>query len=94
MLTTVFVIALICFSLSILILLYRVINGPSVPDRVIALDAMGINLVAIVAIVSMLLDTSAYLDVILLTGILSFIGTVSFSKFLERGEIIERDRDH
>ncbi|WP_430176716.1 Na(+)/H(+) antiporter subunit F1 [Peribacillus simplex] len=73
--------------------LYRLIKGPSVPDRVVALDAMGINLIAIVALVSIVMDTSAYLEAILLLGILSFIGTVAFAKFLEKGEIIENDRN-
>ncbi|MDQ0219633.1 Na(+)/H(+) antiporter subunit F1 [Peribacillus cavernae] len=86
-------ISLLCVSISMLGLVYRVIKGPSAPDRVVALDAMGINLIAIIALVSMLLNTPAYLDAILLLGILSFIGTVAFSKFLEKGEIIENDRD-
>lgn len=94
MLKTIFIIALTIFTISIIALLYRIIKGPSVPDRVIALDAIGINLVAIVALVSMLLNTSAFFDVILLTGILSFIGTVSFSKFLEKGEVIQHERDN
>lgn len=70
----------------------RVIKGPSIPDRVVALDAIGINLIGITALVSILLNTTAYLEVILLIGILAFIGTVAFSKFLEKGEIIENDR--
>ncbi|MFJ7640355.1 Na(+)/H(+) antiporter subunit F1 [Peribacillus sp. NPDC097264] len=73
--------------------LYRLIKGPSVPDRVIALDAMGINLIALVALASIVMDTNAYLEAILLLGILSFIGTVAFAKFLEKGEIIENDRN-
>ncbi|MBO8176301.1 Na(+)/H(+) antiporter subunit F1 [Aeribacillus pallidus] len=93
MLTTILNISLIIISISMVGLIYRVIKGPSVPDRVIALDAMGINLIAIVAIVSILLDTNAFLEVILLIGILAFIGTVAFAKFLEKGVIIERERD-
>lgn len=87
-------ISLLCVSISMLGLIYRVIKGPSVPDRVVALDAIGINLIAVIALVSMLLDTSAYLEAILLLGILSFIGTIAFSKFIEKGEIIENDRNH
>lgn len=75
-------------------LVYRVVKGPTTPDRVVALDAIGINLIAIIALVSMMLDTYAFLEVILLLGILAFLGTVAFSKFLEKGEIIERERDH
>jgi multicomponent Na+:H+ antiporter subunit F len=93
MLELVLRISLLLVSFSMLGFIYRVIKGPSIPDRIIALDAIGINLVAIVAIVSILLKTSAFLEVILLLGILAFIGTVAFSKFLEKGEIIEYDRN-
>ncbi|MEG9298806.1 Na(+)/H(+) antiporter subunit F1 [Mangrovibacillus sp. Mu-81] len=94
MLHTIIQITLLCVSISMLGLVYRVIKGPTTPDRVVALDAIGINLIAIVALVSMILDTYAFLEVILLLGILAFIGTVAFSKFLEKGEIIERERNH
>lgn len=87
-------IALVCVSLSMLGLIYRVIKGPSIPDRVIALDALGINLIAVIALISILLDTYAFLEVILLLGILAFIGTVAMAKYLEKGVIIEHDRDN
>ncbi|VWX38503.1 efflux transporter for Na+ and cholate [Exiguobacterium oxidotolerans] len=79
--------------ISMIGLFYRVIKGPSIADRVIALDSIGISLISIVGLVSVLLRTSDYLEVILLIGILAFIGTVAFSKFIEKGEIIERDRN-
>lgn len=94
MLHVIFQITLLCVSLSMLGLVYRVVKGPTTPDRVVALDAIGINLIAIIALVSIMLDTYAFLEVILLLGILAFLGTVAFSKFLEKGEIIERERDH
>ncbi|PLT34016.1 Na(+)/H(+) antiporter subunit F1 [Bacillus sp. V5-8f] len=93
MFTLVLQISLVCVCISMLGLIYRVIKGPSVPDRVVALDAIGINLIAIIALVSMILDTSAFLEAILLLGILSFLGTIAFSKFIEKGEVIENDRD-
>lgn len=71
--------------------IYRLVKGPSVPDRVMALDTIGINIVGIIAITSMLLKTDAFLEVILLIGALAFIGTVAFSRFLEKGVIINRD---
>lgn len=93
MFETIIHISLLCVSLSMLGLIYRVIKGPTTPDRVVALDAIGINLIAIIALVSILLKTKAFLEIILLIGILAFIGTVAFSKYLEKGVIIERDRD-
>lgn len=93
MLEIVISIALFCMALSMVGLIYRVVKGPSIPDRVIALDAIGINLVAIVALISIVLKTHAFLEIILLIGILAFIGTVAFSKYLEKGVIFERERD-
>ncbi|MDF0727399.1 Na(+)/H(+) antiporter subunit F1 [Cytobacillus sp. S13-E01] len=85
-------IALLILSVATLGCIYRVVKGPSVPDRVIALDAIGINLIGITAITSIILKTEAFLEVILLIGILLFIGTVAFSKYLEKGVIVEHDR--
>ncbi|WP_202080730.1 Na(+)/H(+) antiporter subunit F1 [Caldalkalibacillus salinus] len=85
--------AAIILSVSILISTYRVFKGPTMPDRVIALDIIGINIIALVGVVSVWLSTQAFLEVILLIGILAFIGTISFSKFIERGVVIERKRD-
>ncbi|MEK4177652.1 Na(+)/H(+) antiporter subunit F1 [Aeribacillus sp. FSL K6-1305] len=87
-------ISLALIAASSLLLMIRLIKGPSVPDRAISLDAIGINLVGITAIMSIVLVTSAFLDIILLIGILAFIGTVSIAKFLEKGEIIENDRNN
>ncbi|RKD73451.1 MULTISPECIES: Na(+)/H(+) antiporter subunit F1 [Sinobaca] len=85
-------VSLVFLSVSILVGLYRIIIGPSMPDRVIALDAIGINLIAMVAVLSVTFRTSAYLEIILLMGIIAFIGTVAFSKYIERGIIIESRR--
>ncbi|MED4054491.1 Na(+)/H(+) antiporter subunit F1 [Niallia taxi] len=82
----VIVIAMIGFT-------YRAIKGPTTPDRVVALDAIGIGLAGLTALISIVLNTSAFLEVILVIGILAFIGTVAFSKFLEKGEVIENDRN-
>ncbi|MFD3260562.1 Na(+)/H(+) antiporter subunit F1 [Paenibacillus lentus] len=85
-------VALTLFSVAIAISLYRIIKGPSIPDRVIAMDMIGVNLISGIAAVSILLKTKAYLEVILILGILAFISTISLSRFIERGVIIERKR--
>lgn len=94
MFQTIMNVSLLIVSISTILFIYRVVKGPTTPDRVVALDAIGINLVAITAILSVVLKTSAFLEVILLIGILAFIGTVAFSKYLEKGVIIENDRDN
>ncbi|ACQ71537.1 multiple resistance and pH regulation protein F [Exiguobacterium sp. AT1b] len=87
-------ISLAILLLAMLMMLYRVVKGPTTADRVIALDSIGIALISVVALLSILLDTTLYFEVILLLSILAFIGTVAFSKFLEKGEIIQHDRDN
>ncbi|WP_040285708.1 Na(+)/H(+) antiporter subunit F1 [Sporosarcina koreensis] len=84
-------ICLIIVFLSMLGTLVRVFKGPSTPDRLIALDGIGIMLISIIALLSIAFDTMYFIDVILLIAIMSFIGTVSFSKFIEKGAIIDRD---
>ena len=69
------------------------IKGPSIPDRLIALDGIGILIISATALLSIIFDTEFFIEVILLVAIMSFIGTVSFSKFIEKGEIIQYDRD-
>ncbi|MEL3959834.1 Na(+)/H(+) antiporter subunit F1 [Lysinibacillus endophyticus] len=91
---TIMLIALTLFMIAIAILLYRVIMGPSMPDRAIALDTIGVNLISAIAIVSILLNTKAFLEAILILGILAFIGTIAFSKYIERGVIVERKGDN
>ncbi|AVK82216.1 Na(+)/H(+) antiporter subunit F1 [Lysinibacillus pakistanensis] len=90
MIENILLLALALFSVSIALSLYRVIRGPSMPDRAIALDTIGVNLLSAIAIVSIVLKTKAYLEAILILGILAFIGTIAFTKYIERGVIVER----
>lgn len=81
--------ALTILALSIVVCLYRVIKGPSMADRIIALDTIGIQLLATVAIIGAMFRTTAYFETILVLGILTFIGTTAFARFIERGAVIE-----
>lgn len=92
MVETILIISLILFGISVAVTFIRIILGPSLPDRVIALDVIGVNIISAIAIISILFNTKAYLDVILIMAILAFISTIAYSKFLERGVIIERKR--
>ncbi|WP_059170280.1 Na(+)/H(+) antiporter subunit F1 [Bacillus sp. FJAT-27445] len=84
--------SLFLLAISILATFYRLIIGPSISDRIQALDSIGITSIAGVAISSVILRTHAFFEVILLIGILSFIGTLAFARFLERGVAIESKR--
>ena len=90
MIEKIMLLSLSLFMVAIALLLYRVVKGPSKPDRAIALDTIGVNLISAIAIVSIVLNTKAFLEAILILGILAFIGTIAFSKYIERGVIVER----
>lgn len=93
MLDTVINITIVLLLIALIGASYRVLVGPSLPDRVMALDAIAINVVGIIATISIKLKTLTLVDIILVIGILGFIGTVSFSKFLVKGVIIDRTSD-
>ena len=88
------IIALIIVVASMLAMLVRVILGPSLADRVVALDAIGLKLMAVIALFSILLNIKYMLVVILMVGILAFLGTAVFSKFMDEGKVIKHDNNN
>ncbi len=70
-------------SISCFLCLYRLGRGPSAPDRTVAIDILGTLVVGFCAILGMLTGKDFYLNVALAWALLSFIGTIALSKFLE-----------
>ncbi len=64
------------------ICLYRIIRGPTIPDRMVGVDIFGILVVGVCAIVSILTERSFILDIGIAWIILSFIGTLTLAKYL------------
>jgi len=86
------VICMFLLSLSVVVALYRLIRG-TMSDRILALDSIGFNLIGIVALLAIVLDTTAFVEIILLIGVLSFLSTVALCKYLEGSKVIEYRRD-
>ena len=89
MLDTVLLIVFSMIGLSLLLNLWRLIIGPSVPDRVLALDTMYINVIALIILYNISMDTGLYFEAALLIAMLGFVSTVAVCKYLLRGDIIE-----
>ena len=83
--------SIILITLAMIVIIYRLVKGPNPSDRVVALDTIGVCLISLVGLLSIIVETSFFLEIILLLAILSFIGTIAFSKFIEKGDIIVRD---
>ncbi|MFH0817659.1 MAG: monovalent cation/H+ antiporter complex subunit F [Candidatus Micrarchaeota archaeon] len=68
-------------------LCYRVFKGPTIADRVLATDAMGVLIANALALLAVEFERSIYLDVAIVVAALGFIGTVAISKILESGKL-------
>lgn len=86
-------IALIGLSVALALVGYRVLRGPTVADRVVALDAASVALMALLVVGSIRLRETKYFGWALALAVLSFVATVAFAKYIERGIIFERDPD-
>ncbi|MEF8757824.1 MAG: monovalent cation/H+ antiporter complex subunit F [Halobacteriales archaeon] len=69
---------------------YRVVQGPTVPDRVVALDAIATNVVAIAVLFAIRTDRGLFVTVSLVLAIIGFLSTVAAAKFVTEGDIIVR----
>jgi multicomponent Na+:H+ antiporter subunit F len=64
----------------------RLVRGPSLPDRVVALDIMSVTALGIIALYAIDTGEAIFLDVALIVALVSFLGTVAFAYYVERGE--------
>ena len=85
-------ILMICMSVLTLSLI-KIGRASSLSDRVLLIDSISYIIIGIIAILSILTDTEAYVESILLIGILAFLSTIALCRFIERGYVIERKRD-
>jgi len=75
-------------ALAFLLAAWRLVRGPSLPDRALALDTLYIDALALLVALGVWLDTGLYFEAALLIGLLGFIGTVVVATFLLRGRIV------
>lgn len=93
-LNIVVIICTIIFALSLIGLAYRIIIGPTLHDKIVALDTFGIMMMGMIALAAITLGSIYFIPIILLIGTLAFLSTIAFSKYLERHVIIDDDRDN
>jgi multicomponent K+:H+ antiporter subunit F len=85
-----FVLPIVVAALSLALALsaWRLFRGPGAADRVLALDTLYINALALLVVLGVWLNTTLYFEVALLIGLLGFVGTVVVATFLLRGRIV------
>jgi multicomponent K+:H+ antiporter subunit F len=76
-------------ALSLILNLIRLFTAPTVTDRILTLDTMTVNAIALVVAYGIWAGTGLYLEVAVIFALTGFVGTVAYCKFLLRGSIIE-----
>ncbi len=89
MLSTVIPIAYTLVSLALLMSFWRLLKGPGAPDRILALDTLYVNTIALLVLRGIELGSALYFEAALLIAMMGFVSTVALCKYLLRGDIIE-----
>ena len=82
-------IAFTMIAIALVLNLYRLLIGPSKPDRILALDTLYINSIALLILLGLYVQNTMYFEAALLIVVMGFVGTIAFSKYLLRGDIME-----
>ena len=82
-------ISIFIVGIASVISLVRLLIGPSMSDRILALDTLYVNTIALVVLFGLKQGSMLYFEAALLIAVMGFIGTVALSKYLLRGDIME-----
>jgi multicomponent Na+:H+ antiporter subunit F len=84
MLSVPVLIALTMLAVAASLTFLRLAKGPTLPDRVIAIDLIGVLLVCILVVMAGITALQAFLDVAMVVALISFVGTVAYAQYIER----------
>ena len=72
-------------SLAMILIFIRLILGPTLPDRVVALELLASVIVAMIGAYAIYTDTASFIDVAIVAALTAFLAAIGFARFLERG---------
>jgi len=78
-----------CFALALLLNLWRLLSAPTLTDRILAIDTMVVNVIALIVLYGVKTASDINFEAAMLLAFTGFISTIAFAKFLLRGSIIE-----
>jgi multicomponent K+:H+ antiporter subunit F len=81
--------ALAAVALAMLLCGWRLLGGPTLPDRILALDTLAINAVALVVLLGIRWRTAMLFEAALIIAMLGFVSTVALARFVCRGDVME-----
>ena len=77
---------ILAIVLSAILTFYRVIKGPSVPDRIVAMNSIGVMFLLVLVLLSYYLERKIFIDVALVYGVLIFIDVIIMAKYFRKPE--------
>lgn len=83
------VFAIGCFAFGLLANMVRLISSSSPGDRILALDTMVINAIALIILYGIKSGTAVYFELSLIIAMVGFVSTVAYARYLLRGNVIE-----
>lgn len=81
--------AIAAFALAMVLAGWRLLVGPTLPDRILALDTLYVNALAVLILLGIRLNSALIFEAALVIAMFGFVGTVALSKFLARGDVAE-----
>jgi multicomponent K+:H+ antiporter subunit F len=81
-------IAFLAVAAAMALALFRLVRGPSAPDRILALDTLYVNAVAVAILLGIQFDSFAYFEAALLIALMGFVTTVALARFIARGDVV------
>lgn len=81
--------AFFCFAIALLMNLWKVVTADQTADRILALDTMFINAIALMVLYGIAAGTGIFFEAAMIIAMLGFVSTVAYTRFILRGNIIE-----
>ena len=79
-------VTLVTLGLALLIAFVRLVKGPTLPDRIVAMDLLGVLVVGLIVVLAAASGVRATLDSALVIALIGFVGTVGYATYVERGD--------
>ena len=79
-------ITLVTLGIALLIAFIRIVKGPTLPDRIVAMDLFGVLVVGIIVVLAGRSGVRATLDAAIVIALIGFLGTIAYATYVERGD--------
>jgi multisubunit Na+/H+ antiporter MnhF subunit len=77
--------ALVTLGVALLLAVVRLVKGPTLPDRIVAMDLVGVLVVGLIVVLGASTGVRATLDAAIVIALIGFVGTVAYATYVQRG---------